>query len=185
MWISIRHVRRLELVVECWIRFVSVALLLTSFLLLTHPTPSFGSNRTVNPVNSTQRLGWGIAGYPSVKTARYSFRVQNISKIPVEIRDLGMNVLNLRLVKPPRWSIPVLIAPGKSVPVTVVYQAISCRAVPNVSTPMLLQVRSGISTWHSVGIKLTAVNGPGKWERSVLNAACRVVAVVHGGPPGS
>lgn len=173
------------MVVESGIRFVSVAFLLTSFLLLSHPMSSFGSSGTMNPVNSTQRLGWGIAGYPSVKKARYSFRVQNVSKIPVEIRDLGLDVLNLRLVKPVKWSIPVLIAPGKSVPPTVVYRAISCRAVPNVSTPMLLQVRSGISTWHSVGIKLTAVDGPGRWERSVLNAACHLVAVVHGGPPGS
>lgn len=139
----------------------------------------------MNPVISTQRMGWEITGHPSTKTARYFFRVQNISKFSIEIRDLGSNVLNLQLVKPPRWSTPVSIAPGKSVPVAVVYRATSCRVMPNVATPMRLQVRSDISSWHSIEIKLTALNGTGRWERSVLNAACNVVSVVHGGPPGS
>jgi hypothetical protein len=183
--VSIRLVRRLGIILTSIIRTVSLASLFTSFLLLTFQTPSFSSNRTVNPVISTQRMGFGITGHPKMKTARYFFRVQNIGKFSIEIRDLGANVLNLQLVKPPRWSTPVLIAPGKSVPVAVVYRATSCRVMPNVSTPMQLQVRSGISSWHSIGIKLTAVNGPGRWERSVLNAACHVVAVVHGGFPGS
>lgn len=161
------------------IRRISIMLLLPLWNVI-FQTPSYGNSRAANAVVSTQNLGWGIDGHPSTRTAKYSFRVQNISSHPVSIRELGVNVQNLHLIKPSTWSTSVSIAPGKSVPVTVVYKATSCRAMPNISAPMRLQIKIGASSWRSIGIRLTAVNGPGHWARSVLEAACDVRTVVHG-----
>lgn len=179
--VSIPLMRRRRITLVSVVGTVVLAALVTSFFALPFRTPFFGTGHAVNPVTSTQQLGWGISGHPSTKSARYFFRVQNVSDSSVEIRDLGASVLNLRLVKPPNWSTPVVIAPGKSVPVAVVYRATSCRVMANVSSPMRMQVRSGDSSWRTIGITLAAVDGPGKWERSVLNAACRERVVVHGG----
>ena len=154
-------------------------LLLIPLWIVLCQTPSFGNSRAANPVVSTQNLGWGIDGHPSTRTAKYSFRIQNISDHTVAIRDLGADVQNLHLIKFSTWSTSVSVAPGKSVPVSVVYRVTSCRVMPNSSAPMRLQIKSRFSSWRSIGIRLTAVNGRGHWSRSVLEAACDVRTVVH------
>jgi hypothetical protein len=159
-----------------------IALLCVTFVvpLFVCQTTALGANDSKSAVTLTPAFSSGINAHPKSKSAIISFRIQNDNKVSLEIRDLGANVQNLILVRPTNWSAPLTIAPGESVPVKVTYKASNCRKVPNTSLPMHVQMRTSNSAWRSAGIRLTAVNGPGRWERSVLSAACVVRVRVHG-----
>jgi hypothetical protein len=152
-------------------------LLLDHFAFSTKPGAPPPRSQSENPV--VIWIGWGITGHPHQKMARYFFRIKNVTVSNVEIRQLGENLPQMHLMKPATWSTPESIAPGASIPVAVVYKVANCLDAPVIHVPMRLEERSGSGSWQSLGVKITASDGPKNWSRSVFDAACTLRTVVH------
>jgi hypothetical protein len=150
------------------------AWLLLSALTLTTATPALASG---TPNAGTYFLSTGVDSHANVDTLRrdvsYTFALRTDSSREVLVRDIGRSGPGLQLLIPSTWRTTRIIAPHKSIGVTLRYHVSDCGKVPGGNWPLRLEASWSGGAWHVITVQMNnSGSGSLDWQKSIVDSVC-------------
>jgi hypothetical protein len=148
------------------------ALLLLSVLTLVTAVPAFAAG---TPNAGTYFLSTGRNFHTYADTVQrnvsYTFTIETGSSHEVLLREFGRSGPGLQLLISSTWRTTRIIAPHKSISVTVRYHVIDCAEVPGGNWPLKVEASWNGGEWHVITVQIPSA-GLGEWQKSIADSVC-------------
>lgn len=107
------------------------------------------------------------------RNVNYTFTIGTGSSREVLVREFGRCGPGLQLLIASGWRTTRIIAPHKSIGVTLRYHVSKCAKVPNGDWPLKLEVSWNGKAWHTITVQMNN-SGPGslEWQKSIADSVC-------------
>jgi hypothetical protein len=106
------------------------------------------------------------------RNVNFTFTLETGSSREVLLRDIGQSGPGIQLRTSSGWSTTRVIAPHKSITVTLKYRIIDCARVPKHDWPLRLEARWESGKWYSISVQITTFEGI-PWQTYIAETVCK------------
>jgi hypothetical protein len=153
----------------------TLLLLLPSVLALVTSAPTLASGA---PNGETYFLStggdFGIYADTVHRNVSYTFTIETGSSHEVLVREIGRSGPGLQLLIPSTWRTKRVIAPHKSISITIRYHVSDCATVPGGDWPLRLEASWSGGVWHMITVQMPnfGTSAP-EWQKSIGDSVCK------------